>query len=108
MVQLLGVSVLTYKGAPGKVLEAAANPVRTAAPLLALWLPMLATFTPIHSFITLVMLTFFLVPPNYAAAFWIGSLTVYYLLTGFGAPEHTGTLRRLYPWWPGHGAALWF
>ena len=91
--QLLGVSVLTYKGAPGKVLETVANPVRTAAPLLALWLPMLGTFTPIHSFATVVVLTFFLLPANYAAAFWVGSLTVYYLLTGFGAPEHTGTLQ---------------
>lgn len=31
--------MLSYKGAPGKVL---AYPVQTAAPLLALWLPMLA------------------------------------------------------------------
>ena len=91
--QLLGVSVLTYQGAPKSIVRTMSHPVETTAPLLALWLPMLATFTPIHAFATVVILTFFLLPSHYAAAFWIGSLTVYYLLTGFGAPEHTGKTR---------------
>ncbi len=88
--QLLGVSVLTFKAGPKGLVRKMSHPVEAATPWLALWLPMLATWTPIHTFATTVVLSFFLLPSQYAAAFWVGSLTVYYLLTGFGAPEHTG------------------
>ena len=66
---------------------ASAQSVRRVA---SAWLPIMMFYTPVHLFTTVVALSFLLLPLNYAAALWVGGLTVYYLVTGSGEPEHTG------------------
>ena len=56
----------------------------------SVWLPIMMFYTPVHIFTSVVAISFLLLPVNYAAALWVGSLTVYYLVTGTGEPEHTG------------------
>jgi hypothetical protein len=43
-----------------------------------------------HVFCAVVGLTFKVLPAAYASSLWAGVLFVYYMLTGFGEPEHTG------------------
>ncbi|KAK9814027.1 hypothetical protein WJX73_009556 [Symbiochloris irregularis] len=60
-----------------------------------LWAPILMFYVPVHMFAAVFSISFLLLPLNYAAAFWVGSMTVYYLSTTVGEPEHTG--RREWP-----------
>jgi hypothetical protein len=48
-----------------------------------------------HIFAAVALLTFLLLPPAHAVALWSGGLFVYYSVTAFGQPEHTG--RREWP-----------
>lgn len=48
-----------------------------------------------HLFSAVVALTFLALPTPIAAALWAGGLFVYYSVTAFGQPEHTG--RREWP-----------
>lgn len=57
---------------------------------LAIWLPIMMLYTPVHIFCCIVVTSFFVMPPSFASALWAGSLMVYYGITGFGEPEHTG------------------
>ena len=60
------------------------------APLHTVWLPIMALYTPVHIFCFVVVSSFLLVPAHYAAAFWVGGLVLYYILTSQGNPQHTG------------------
>ena len=60
------------------------------APLHTVWLPIMALYTPVHIFCFVVVSSFLLVPAHYAAAFWVGGLVLYYILTSQGYPQHTG------------------
>lgn len=46
-----------------------------------------------HIFCAVVGLSFKVLPAGYAATLWAGGLFVYYMLTSFGEPEHTGALQ---------------
>lgn len=46
-----------------------------------------------HIFCAVVGFTFKLLPATYAASLWGGALFVYYMLTSFGEPEHTGGVK---------------
>jgi hypothetical protein len=48
-----------------------------------------------HIFCAVAAVTFMVLPPAHAAALWLGGLFVYYSVTAFGQPEHTG--RREWP-----------
>ena len=63
------------------------------APWHSIWLPILMLYTPVHVLSAAVAVTFMLLPAEYAAALWIGGLTIYYALTSANAPEHTGLKR---------------
>ncbi|GAB4819039.1 hypothetical protein N2152v2_006085 [Parachlorella kessleri] len=56
---------------------------------------MCALYIPMHLFCVVVGLSFKLLPAAYASSLWAGVLFVYYMLTSFGEPEHTG--RREWP-----------
>lgn len=43
-----------------------------------------------HMFCAAMGLTYRLLPAAYATTLWAGGLFVYYMLTSFGEPEHTG------------------
>ena len=92
MLQVLGVSIWTYQG-PGSA-KAAKDRVKAASeqfqPSGRIWLPILALYTPVHLFAFVVVSSFLLLPVRFAAAFWVGSLVVYYALTSQGNPQHTG------------------
>ena len=63
---------------------------RGRPPLHAVWLPIMALYTPVHIFCFVVVSSFLLLPAHYAAAFWVGGLVLYYILTSQGYPQHTG------------------
>ena len=48
-----------------------------------------------HIFCAVAAVTFMVLPSAHAAALWLGGLFVYYSVTAFGQPEHTG--RREWP-----------
>nr|AZI70899.1 acyl-CoA:diacylglycerol acyltransferase 2.3 [Lobosphaera incisa]QIT07021.1 type-2 diacylglycerol acyltransferase DGAT2C [Lobosphaera incisa] len=95
---VLGMSVLTFNARPlsRKVLSVVGpvKPIRRV-PWLTAWLPILMFYTPIHCFVFVLTLTFMVMPPNFAVAFWVGSLIMYYSLTSGMEPHHTG--RRQWP-----------
>ncbi|KAK9829305.1 hypothetical protein WJX72_005048 [[Myrmecia] bisecta] len=94
----LGASILTFNARPlsQKVLDVV-GPIKPARriPWLTAWVPILMFYTPIHIFCFVVVLTFTVLPSNYAAAFWVGSLVMYYGITSGMEPHHTG--RRQWP-----------
>ena len=100
VVQLLGVSIWTFKGKDivATVTEAVSPrfprgpppALSTRAPWHTIWLPILMLYTPVHALSAAVAVTFMLLPAEYAAALWVGGLTIYYALTSVNAPEHTG------------------
>lgn len=93
MLKVLAVSVFIFKRK--ELTESVSRTISLASAaslhqLASVWLPILMFYTPVHIFTTVVVTSFLLLPVNYAAALWVGSLTVYYLITGSGEPEHTG------------------
>ena len=88
-------SIWTYQG-PGSA-RAAKERVKAASeqfqPSGRIWLPILALYTPVHLFAFVVVSSFLLLPVRFAAAFWVGSLVVYYAVTSQGNPSHTGGVR---------------
>lgn len=75
-------------------------------------------YVPMHIFCAAAALTFLVLPSHHAAALWVGGLFVYYSLTSFGQPEHTGRrewpamqawlgaqLERFLPAWLGEGGS---
>lgn len=48
-----------------------------------------------HIFCAVAALTFMVLPAAHAGALWVGGMFVYYSVTAFGQPEHTG--RREWP-----------
>ena len=93
--QFLGVSIWTYKG-PGDrsvaqmVTQVVSHPAEEAASWGAVWLPILMMYSPVQIVCTVFSLSFMLAPPSFAAAFWVGFMSLYYAITLPGAPEHTG------------------
>jgi hypothetical protein len=103
--QLLGASIWTFKGKDivATVAEAVsprfprtppADAAFPQAPWHSIWLPILMLYTPVHVLSAAVAVSFMLLPAEYAAALWIGGLTIYYALTSANAPEHTGLKRE--------------
>ena len=98
--QLLGTSIWTYKGKD--IMAGIATAVSPRAPqkdaaLLApappwhsVWLPIVMLYTPVHFLCAWVAVTFAILPAEYAAALWVGGLTIYYSLTCANKPEHSG------------------
>jgi len=98
---LLAVSVCVFRGRAIKdtLVEAVSPALRGRArppagfpePSLAtVWLPILMLYAPVHSLVTVVVLSYMVVPAPTATAAWAGGLIVYYGLTSAGSPEHTG------------------
>ncbi|KAL4452259.1 hypothetical protein ABPG75_007921 [Micractinium tetrahymenae] len=52
-------------------------------------------YIPMHLFAAVAALTFIVLPTAHAVALWVGGMFVYYSVTAFGQPEHTG--RREWP-----------
>lgn len=106
-VQFLGMSIWTWKegsvaqGVAQTVVQVVTHPAQEAASWTAVWLPILMMYSPVQVVCTALALSFMLAPPAFAAAFWVGSLAVYYAVTLPGAPEHTGQ-----PCHPSHCLAL--
>lgn len=97
---MLGASIWIFQG-PQKAkqtLAAAKAAVkelpRDMLPWTTLWLPILALYTPVHIFNFVLASSFALVPASYAAAFWVGTLVLYYALTSQDCPQHTGEVGR--------------
>lgn len=92
--QVLGVSIWTFQGPSYSTARAASEKVKAASeqiqPNSRIWLPILALYTPVHLFNFVVATSFLLLPAQVAAAFWVGSLIVYYAITSQGNPQHTG------------------
>lgn len=90
---MLGISIFCYKRRELK------QGVQTTIALASwthlvqtwnIWAPICMFYVPVHMFTAIFSFSFLILPLNYAAAFWVGSLTVYYLATTVGEPEHTG------------------
>ena len=95
-VQFLGMSIWTWKdrgvaqGVAQTVVQVVTHPAKEAASWTAVWLPILMMYSPVQVVCTALAISFMLAPAAFAAAFWVGSLAVYYAVTLPGAPEHTG------------------
>ena len=111
---LLAGSLLTFQG-PRVVMQSVAKQMIAAAPSLGGGAPgsgggggvgdlrsqllnacvLAILYVPMHIFCAVAALTFMVLPPAHAATLWVGGLFIYYSLTGFDQPEHTG--RREWP-----------
>ena len=89
-------SIWTWKergvahGVAQTVVQVVTHPAKEAASWTAVWLPILMMYSPVQVVCTALAISFMLAPAAFAAAFWVGSLAVYYAVTLPGAPEHTG------------------
>lgn len=94
--QFLGMSIWTWKdhsvaqGVAQTVVQVVTHPAQEAASWTAVWLPILMMYSPVQVVCTALAISFMFAPAAFAAAFWVGSLAVYYAVTLPGAPEHTG------------------
>ena len=92
--QLLGVSIWMYQGP--KTAKEATERVLAASeqlqPAGRIWLPILVFYLNVHLLNFVVACTFLLFPARFVVAFWVGSLILYYAITGQGAPQHTGNI----------------
>ncbi|KAL3152102.1 hypothetical protein ABBQ32_001207 [Trebouxia sp. C0010 RCD-2024] len=92
----LGMSIWTWKdhsvaqGVAQTVVQVVTHPAQEAASWTAVWLPILMMYSPVQVVCTALAISFMFAPAAFAAAFWVGSLAVYYAVTLPGAPEHTG------------------
>ena len=95
-VQFLGMSIWTWKdrsvaqGVAQTVVQVVTHPAQEAASWTTVWLPILMMYSPVQVVCTALAISFMFAPAAFAAAFWVGSLAVYYAVTLPGAPEHTG------------------
>lgn len=78
------------QGVAQTVVQVVTHPAKEAASWTAVWLPILMMYSPVQVVCTALAISFMLAPAAFAAAFWVGSLAVYYAVTLPGAPEHTG------------------
>ena len=70
--------------------QVVSHPAEEAASWGAVWLPILMMYSPVQIVCSVFSLSFMLAPPSFAAAFWVGFMALYYMITLPGAPEHTG------------------
>lgn len=98
--QVLSMSIWTYRGPPkpSQIITAPAESLLKApkkiVPKSFVWLPILALYTPVHTFLFFMTFTFCILPTTIAAAFWTGFLILYYTITSQGNPQHTGMLNK--------------
>lgn len=88
---VLAVSVLTYNARHATLEDVLSlyslSALRSAASHAAIIAIM---YVPVHLVVAALVSTFLVLPAVHAASMWIGSLTIYFALTGFSGDEHTG------------------